>query len=100
MSWSLKGLTTTPMSPGIEITRLPTVFPTGDGKGEIAVQEWTSVGSQVFQSLAAPASLSLLEALSQDFPANPLTSFSETSLRHFMAERPRASRTSSGAGSA
>src|SRR4051794_31633933 len=34
------------MTPGIEITWLPTVVPTGQGKNEFAVPEGTSVGSQ------------------------------------------------------
>src|SRR5258706_12707298 len=41
-----KWLTTTSMAPGIEITWLPSVVPTGHGKNEIAVPEGTSVGSQ------------------------------------------------------
>ena len=46
------------MTPGIEITWLPTVVPAGHGKNEIAVPEGTSVGSQGFQSLATPAASS------------------------------------------
>src|SRR6185312_10156682 len=57
---SRKWLTTTPMSPGIEITWLPSVVPTGHGKKELQSRRGQASVARRFQSLATQAWLSLL----------------------------------------
>src|SRR5258708_25061275 len=52
-------LTTTPMSPGIEITWLPSVVPYGTWEERIAVPEGTRVGSQ---AISIPGDVGVADA--------------------------------------